>query len=142
MDGIVRYCVVKKHKGLLKRKLQFTHLFFIPAAPRQYFYVALIGQATEEENTYIAQLLIKLSEEIIEDTIKGEFEYFGKNFVEVEALKCRSSNPSPGKYTVNVLEEGRNIKSDLEFSYQLEYSTVDRRIYFLKGDITLLDAET
>lgn len=142
MEGTIRYCVVKKYKGLFLRKHKNnTHLFFIPVAPKKYMYLALIGQMTDEENTYAAQLLVKLPEEIVDETINGEYDYFGKRFVEVESLKCNSKNPSPGKYIITISKKGDNIKSNLEIDYQVEYSTVGKRIYLIKGDLNLVTGE-
>ena len=64
---------MKKRKGLLKRQSVYTHLFFVPVDPKQYMYLALIGQdVDDQENTYAAQLLVKLSDEIMESTLAGE----------------------------------------------------------------------
>ena len=141
MDGTIRYCVVKKSKGLFKKKSLYTHLLFVPVDPSQYMYLALVSQMTEEDNTYAAQLLVKLSDEIMEDTLRGEYEHFGKKFVEVEALKCKSSNPSQGKYLVNIPKKGSYIKSDLEIQYQLESSTAEKRMYLLKGELDLIPGD-
>ena len=142
MNGIIRYCVMKKRKGLLKRQPVYTHLFFIPVDPKLYMYLALIGQDVDgQENTYAAQLLVKLSDEIMESTLAGEYEYFGKKYIELEALKCKSSSPSQGKYIVTIPKKGAYIKSNLEIEYQVEYSTVEKRIYLLKGDINLVSGE-
>jgi len=79
MEGIIRYCVVKKYVGLSKKSPQNTHLFFIPVDPKKYMYLALVGKMSEEEienNVYAAQLLVRLPEEIVDETIQGEIEYF------------------------------------------------------------------
>lgn len=101
MEGIIRYCVVKKQKGVLKRSILYTHLLFVPVDPNQYMYLALVSQMTEEDNANATQWLVNLSNEIMEDTLKGEQEHFGKKFVEVEALKCKSFNPSPLAFAQN-----------------------------------------
>ncbi len=147
MDGIIRYCVVKKYKGLFKKKTLYTHLFFIPVDLKKYMYLALVGQVTDEEYTdedrdvYAAQLLVRLTDEILDQTISGESEYFSKGFIEIEALKCISSNPSQGKYVINIPKKGFYIKSDLEIAYQVEYSTVDKRMYLLKGELNLVPGD-
>ena len=141
MDGTLRYCVVKKHKRL-KREPSYTHLLFVPIDPQKYIYLALIGKDIDDvENTYAAQLLVKLPEEITEKTIQGEHEYFGKNFIEVEALNCTSSNPVQGKYIISLPQKGTYIKSDLDIEYQLELSTVERRVYLLKGEINIISGD-
>ncbi len=142
MDGTIRYCVVKKYEGALKRKPVYTHLLFVPIDPQKYMYLALIGKDVDnEENKYAAQLLVKLSEEITEQTIQGEHEYFGKNFIEVEALTCTSSNPSPGQYIISIPQKGTSIKSDLKIEYQLEYSTIEKRIYTLNGELNIVSGD-
>ena len=142
MNGTIRYCVVKKRKGLLKRQLIYTHLFFIPIDPKKYMYLALIGKdVDDQENTYAAQLLVKLTDEIMDDTLAGEYEYFGKKFIELEALKCKSTSPSQGKYVVTIPKKGDYIKSNLEIEYQVEYSTVEKRIYLLKGELNLVSGD-
>ena len=142
MNGTIRYCVMKKRKGLLKRQSVYTHLFFVPVDPKLYMYLALIGQNVDgQENTYAAQLLIKLSDEIMESTLAGEYEHFGKKFIELEALKCKSSNPSQGKYTITIPKKGVYIRSNLEIEYQVEYSTTDKRVYFIKGDLSLVSGD-
>ncbi len=142
MDGIIKYCIVKKYKGLFRRHPSNTHLFFIPVDPKKYMYLALIGKMTDEDdNLYASQLLVKLSEDIFEETLNGEIEYFGNRFVEVETLKCKSHNPSPGKYIINIPQKGYNIKSDIELDYQIEFSTVQRRIYTFKADLNLVTGE-
>ena len=139
MNGTIRYCVVKKYKGKLKREPVYTHLLFVPTDPQLYMYFGLIGKDLDDvPNKYAAQLLIKLPEEITEKTIQGEHKYFGKNFIEVEALNCTSSNPSQGKYIISIPQKGTYIKSDLEIEYQLELSTVDRRIYIIKGELNIV----
>ena len=142
MNGTIRYCVMKKRKGLLKRQSVYTHLFFVPVDPKLYMYLALIGQnVDDQENTYAAQLLVKLSDEIMESTLAGEYEHFGKKFIELEALKCKSSNPSQGKYTITIPKKGVYIRSNLEIEYQVEYSTTDKRVYFIKGDLSLVSGD-
>ncbi|MBP9010916.1 MAG: hypothetical protein WAP08_09365 [Smithellaceae bacterium] len=142
MNGTIRYCVVKKRKGLLKRQPIYTHLFFIPIDPKKYMYLALIGKdVDDQENTYAAQLLVKLTDEIMDDTLAGEYEYFGKKFIELEALKCKSTSPSQGKYVVTIPKKGDYIKSNLEIEYQVEYSTVEKRIYLLKGELNLVSGD-
>ncbi|MGD0279624.1 MAG: hypothetical protein ABSC11_09990 [Smithella sp.] len=142
MEGIIRYCVVKKYKGKLKREPAYTHLFFVPIDPLKYMYLGLIGKDLDDvPNTYAAKLLVKLPEEITEKTIQGEHEYFGKNFIEVEALDCTSSNPSQGKYIISIPRTGDYIRSDLEIEYNLELSTVDMRIYILKGELNLVSED-
>ena len=142
MNGIIRYCVMKKRKGLLKRQPVYTHLFFIPVDPKKYMYLALIGKdVDDQENTYAAQLLVKLSDEIMESTLAGEYEHFGKNFIELEALNCKSSSPSQGKYIITLPKKGTYIRSNLEIEYQVEYSTTDKRVYFIKGDLSLVSGD-
>lgn len=142
MDGTIRYCVVKKYKGLLiKKHKNNAHLLIVPVAPKKYMYLILVGQLMDEDDSYIAQLLVKVPEESIDDLINGEYEYFKDRFVEVESIKCHSKNPSPGRYNIILSKKGFNIRSNLEISYHLEYSTNDKRYYLIKGDLNLVTGE-
>ena len=147
MEGIIRYCIVKKYVGLTKKSPQNTHLFFIPVDPKKYMYLALVGKMSDDEteeidsNVYAAQLLVRLPEEIVDETIQGEIEYFKNRFIEIEALPCKSANPSPGKYIITIPKKGFNIKSDIEINYEIEYSTNERRIYLINADLTLVTGD-
>ena len=142
MDGTLRYCIVKKYKGKFKREPSYNHLLFVPIDPQKYMYLALIGKNIDDvPDTYAAQLLVKLPEEITEKTIQGEHEYFGKNFIEVEALNCTSSNPAQGKYIISIPQKGTYIKSDIDIEYQLELSMVERRVYILRGELNIISGD-
>lgn len=150
MEGLIKYCIVKKFMGTSKKHPSNTHLLFVPVDPKNYMYLALIGKMVEEteegsdvtvDNRYAAQLLVRLPAEIIDNTIQGEKEYFKERFIEVESLDCRSANPSPGKYIITPLKKGFNIRSNIELDYQIEYSTSERRIYMLTGDLNLVTSE-
>jgi hypothetical protein len=77
----------------------------------------------------------------MDETLAGEYDHFGKKFIELEALECKSSSTSQGKYLVKIPQKGSYIKSNLEIEYQLEYSTTDKRIYFIKGELNLVSGE-
>jgi hypothetical protein len=77
----------------------------------------------------------------MESTLAGEYEYFGKKFIELEALKCKSSSPAQGKYVITIPKKGAYIRSNLEIEYQVEYSTTDKRIYLIKGDLSLVSGD-
>ena len=142
MDGILHYFVLKNYKGILRKKLKSnTHLFFIPVPPNKYVYVALIGQLDDEENTYASQLLVRIPEDLLEQTINGEIEYFGDRFVEVERLPCKSSAQAPGNYLITFKKKGYNILSNLDLKYGIEYSTSGRKIYLLHGNFNLITGE-
>ena len=100
MDGIIKYCIVKKYKGLFRRHPSNTHLFFIPVDPKKYMYLALIGKMTDDEdNLYASQLLVKLSEDIFEETLNGEIEYLLSDILQLIvsdslAIRVRRSHNS------------------------------------------------
>jgi len=142
MDGKITYCILKKYKGILIKKHKYNiHLFFIPTDLNKYLYLVLLGQVEDEDNTYAAVLMAKIPEQIIDQTIEGESEYFGDRFVEIEELNCKSSSQAPGTYLIKIPKKGYNIISDLEINYKVEHSTVNRRIYFIKGNLNLVTGE-
>ena len=142
MDGTFYYYILKNYKGaLIKKHKNNTHLFFIPVDPKKYMYVAIVGEMLEEdtnlEKSYASQLLVRLSEDILDNTISGEQEYFGNRFIKIEELRCKSSAQSPGVYEITFPKKGFHILSDLQIEYQIEYSSSERRIYLIKGDLNL-----
>jgi len=143
MNGTLHYFILKNYEGkLIKKNKSNTHLMMIPVDPKKYMYVAIIGEMVDnEEDTYAAQLIVKFPEEILEETIIGEEEYFGNRFIEIETLNCNSSAQAPGNYIITFPKKGVNILSNLEINYELEYSTSSRRIYLIKGTLNLVSEE-
>ena len=71
-----------------------SSIFFIPVDPKKYMYLALVGKMSDEEseednNVYAAQLLVRLPEEIVDETIQGEIEYFCKkcHYIDLKPIK-------------------------------------------------------
>lgn len=142
MTESLYYFILKNYKGLLRKKHKSNnHLFLVPTGTKKYMYLAIIGKLEDEENTYVAQLLVRISDDIVDKMIEGEKDYFSSRFVEVEKLNCKVLNPSSGEYIVKLKEKGENILSNLEINYQVEYSTNARRLYFIKGDLNLITEE-
>jgi len=142
MDGTLHYYILKNYEGkLIKKHKNNTHLFFIPVDPKKYMYLILVGKIEDEEGIFASQLLVRLDEDILDDTIKGEIEYFGERFEKIESLKCKSSKKNSGKYQINFQKTGSHILSNLEIEYQIEYSSESRRIYLIKGDLNLTTGE-
>lgn len=46
-----------------------------------------------------------------------------------------------GEYIISIPQKGAYIKSDLEIEYQLELSTVERRVYLLKGELNIISGD-
>lgn len=139
MTRTLYYCVLKNYKGrFIKVHRGNTHLFLIPVSDDEYLYLGLIGGMVGEENRYATQLIVRIPSEIIIPFINHEIKYFGGRFEVVSKVKAEGVKKEAGKYEVNVLAPSYYIKSDLNLTYELEYSTPNRRIYVLDGQLKFM----
>ena len=133
------YCVLKNYKGhLIRRHRGNTHLFLIPVSQFEYLYLGLVGLMVGEENKYATQLIVKIPSEIVISFINHEIKYFKGRYEVVDRVKCEPSKEEPGKYSIELLGNSYYFNSDLQLSYELEYSTPNRRIYTLEGDLNFM----
>jgi hypothetical protein len=139
------YCVLKNYSGKFNKKSKGnTHLFFLPLSPVETAYVGLLGEVLESNSDilqYACQLMVKLPEEIVAETILHQTSYFKERYQIVEEISCEAGKIQPGKYFIHILDKGAFVRSDLTLTYQMEYSTTSRRIYFLEGDLNFLTGE-
>ena len=139
MNGTIYYFVLKNYKGIFSKKHKSNnHLLLIPIENDRYRYFLIVGKMEDDENTYACQLLATIKEDLLDDFISGEIEYFKGRFVEIEKLNCKTSQQAPGNYIIKLLKKGYNLLSNLILQYQIEYSTVNKRIYLLKADLNLV----
>lgn len=142
MSRKIYYFVLKNYKGRIQKVHKGnTHLFMIPINPKKYTYLILIGKSEDEENVYYAHELARIPEDILENLINGEKEYFGDRFVEVESLYCRTTDQAPGHYLIYLPTTGINLFSNLEIQFQLDYSSNTRKIYSIRGELNLVSGE-
>jgi hypothetical protein len=129
------YCVLKNYKGLFKKKhIGNTHLFLIPISDKEYLYLGMIGEIEDEKGNYLTQLIVKLPEEIVDQVIDEEINYFKDRFVVVEELRCSPSKLGAGEYNIKIPNKGDMILSDIHVEFNVDVSTNARRIYTITGD--------
>ena len=134
----IYYCVLKKYKGLFKKKhVGNTHLFFIPISDKVYLYLGMIGELTEDEGTYATQLITRLDSEMIDQIINEEEIYFKDRYIVLEKIKCKVVKISPGEYKIKILNKGKNVLSDIHLEFEPDNSTNKRRIYLMSGRLNL-----
>ena len=142
MAKTLYYCVLKNYKGrFIKTHRGNTHLFLIPVSDHEYMYLGMIGAMIEKEDSFATQLIVRIPIEIIVTFINHEIRYFNGRFEVIDRVKCEASKKEAGKYEINILNPSHYIKSDLFLNYELEYSTPNRRIYSLDGDLNFMAEE-
>jgi len=141
MDRRTYYCILKKYKGLIKKKLVgVTHLFILPRTDYDYLYLALLGERSEVTGTYACLYITRIPDEILEPIISGEKEYFGNRFEIIEQKLSEVKALEKGTYLIKLKEDSDVfLKKEILLTYQAEESTPKKRIYNL---VAKLDLET
>jgi len=147
MQDVLYYCVLKDYKGIFRKKFRGnTHLFFIPLDNNTYGYFSLIGKMIDEPqdlpegfDRYACKLIVKIPTEIVSTVIDHQVEYFKGRLQIVEQVACQTKKTSEG-YFIDT-NRGNFIKSDLILLYQPEYSTFDKRIYTIDGNLDFMATE-
>jgi hypothetical protein len=141
MDRQVYYCILKKYKGLFKKKfVGVTHLFILPRTDSDYLYLALLGERVEVTGTYACVYITRVPDEILSDIINGEQEYFGDRFEIIEHKLAEVKTLQKGTYLIKLKEDSDVfLKKEILLTYQEKESTPKKRIYNL---VSKLDLET
>jgi len=141
MDRHIYYCILKKYKGLFKKKLVgVTHLFILPRTESDYLYLALLGERTEVTGTYACVYIVRVPDEILDNILDGEKEYFGDRFEIIEHKLGEVKTLHKGTYLIKLKEDSDVfLKKEILLTYQEKESTPKKRIYNL---VTKLDLET
>ncbi len=131
------YSVLKHYKGLFKKKhVRNTHTLMIPISDTHSLYLVLIGRSKEDESVFYAQLVAKISNEIVEDLLSEEIDYFDERFSVIEKIPCSVSKLEE-IYIAKIKNKGKYIKSNLLITFNEEESTNKKRFYVVKGQIDL-----
>jgi hypothetical protein len=141
MEKQVYYCILKKYKGLFKKKfVGVTHLFILPRTDYDYLYLALLGERLEVSGTYACLYITRIPDNILDSVVGGEKEYFGSRFEVVEQKLAEVKVLVKGSYLIKLKEDSDVFpKKDILLTYQAEESTPKKRIYNLT---TKLDLKT
>jgi hypothetical protein len=148
MQGILYYCVLKNYSGLFRKKFRGnTHLFFIPLDNGIYGYFGLIGEMIDKKEglpegfeQYACKLILKLPEDVVKTVIDHQIEYFKGRLQIIEEVQVSVKKIGEGQYFIDT-NRGNFIKSDLVVKYQLEYSSSDKRIYTIDGNLDFMSTE-
>jgi len=141
MDRLVYYCILKKYKGLLKKRIVgVTHLFILPRTEHDYLYLALLGERSEVTGTYACVYITRIPNEILDFIIEGEKKYFGNRFEIIEKKLAEVKTLQMGTYLIKLQEDSDVfLKKEIVVTYQQEESTPKKRIYNI---VSKLDLET
>jgi hypothetical protein len=115
----------------------------VPVADEHSLYLVLVGNLEEDTTVFYAQLVRKIPNDIVEDLINGEIEYFGERFSVLEKMSCSTSKVRD-VYVTKIHNKGKYIKSNILTTFNEEESTNKKRFYILKAkiDLELDDAVT
>jgi len=143
MEKQVYYCVLKKYKGLVKKKfVGVTHLFILPRTDYDYAYVALLGERLEVSGTYACLYITRIPDDILDTIVSGEKEYFGNRFEVIEQKLAEVKTVVKGSYLIKLKEESNVFpKKSILLTYQAEESTPKKRIYNLTSKLDLTTRE-
>lgn len=138
------YSVLKHYKGLFKKKhVKNTHTLMVPISATQSLYLVLVGKSTEEDDVYYAQLVRKIPNDIVDDLLNEEIDYFEERFSVLEKIPCSVSKVND-VYIAKIHNKGKYIKSNVLTTFNEEESTNKKRFYVVKAkiDLELTDAIT
>lgn len=139
MDKQVYYCILKKYKGLFKKKfVGVTHLFILPRTEDDYLYLALLGERTEVTGTYACFYITRIPNEILDPIVSGEKEYFGNRFEIIEQKPAEVRTLEKGTYLIKLKEDSDVfLKKEILLTYQEQESTPKKKIYNLTSRLDL-----
>jgi len=138
MKNYVYYIILKNYKGILKKKhIGNTHLFFIPVTTSETFYLALIGKITNEDNSFVCQLINRLPRELRHKIVEEQKKEFKNRYEVLEVLICEPQQLDEEKFKIKIPSKGNYFLSDLNIEINLEYTTDNQRIYNMNGKLNL-----
>jgi hypothetical protein len=131
------YSVLKHYKGLFKKRhVRNTHTLMVPISQTHSLYLVLVGRSTEDDTIFYAQLVKKIPNDIVEDLLNAEIDYFEERFSVLEKISCSASKMND-IYITKINNKGKYIKSNILTTFNEEESTNKRRIYVVKAKIDL-----
>lgn len=143
----IDYFVLKNYKGLfVKRHRGNTHAFYIPLGNGLTGYFGLLGRVNGEslddgndtdeyeyKDTYAMVLIFKMEDDLLERIQDAEEKYFGDRYVHLESVDGDSQLISRGYFNFKIDHPGKYIHSDIRTKFMPEYSSNDKKIYFVYG---------
>jgi hypothetical protein len=137
----VYYCILKNYKGILKKKfVGNTHLFILPRTDTDSVYLALLGERSEVSGTYGCVYITRIPDELLDEIVEGEKEYFEDRFEIVEETLAKVKTIEKGTYLITLKDQSKVFSNkEILLIYQQNESTSKRRIYNL---VSKLDLET
>lgn len=136
--GKIQYNILKMYEGVFRKKhLNNVHTIVIPTSNYESLFMTIIGEIIKEPNSYACALIVRNNTEIINNIIENEKKHFGKRFFTLEDPNVIGQDLGQGKYTYKIPTKNYYLKSPLNLSFEPEYSSTNRRIYVLRGNINL-----
>lgn len=135
----VYYCILKNYKGIFKKKfIRNTHLFILPRTDTDSVYLALLGERSEVSGTYGCAYITRIPDELLDEIIEGEKEYFEDRFEVVEETLAKVKTIEKGTYLITLKDQSKIFSNkEILLIYQQKESTSKRRIYNLVSKLNL-----
>lgn len=137
MIQYITYGIIKTYKGLFTKKhIGNTQILVIPG-DRTFTVLNLVGRM--ESGKEASQLILRTGLEHLEKFL--DFYKRDENFITIEELPCKVKEKGGNNYTVIIPKKGKYIKSNLDITFEPEYSSGSIQIYFIDGKFTLVKEE-
>ena len=138
MEAYTHYCIYKTYSGFFTKKhAGNVHLIFCPLGTEQFGGLTVLGLLKDFPGTYATELLVLSGLEMMDSVISGYKQRYPGNFINLESLPSTSVRKQPGIFDIKLKKKGKYINSNMDLSFQPEYSQGDTKIYFLKAKLTL-----
>jgi len=123
------YGVLKTYKGLLKKTHIGNEQILVVPLSKTFMVLNLIGSMKDGRSA--SQLILRMGIEMLPSFLQ----HYSKveKFIPVETLPCVARQTSINDYKVELKKPGRHIKSNLDISFDPNYSTGNVKIYMIDG---------
>lgn len=138
MATIITYSIFKTYKGIFTKKHAGNeHLLFVPAGD-DFLILSLLGKFNNDDIATQQILRAPISSMNI---ILNEIKKSSEDFVIIEQVPCTVKSSTKGNYKVSLQKKGTNIASNLNISFEPEYSSGNIKIYSIKGKLMIVMGE-
>jgi hypothetical protein len=121
------------YAGILKDGDRALNLLLFPIPQSNVYLFLTIAGKSNEDNKFLCKVVTTIPEELIDEFIKHEAQFFGEDMSIIEQIPCMAKKVGYKQYEVIPNKEGRVIKGRLLLSVYDE----KKRLYILRGKITL-----
>lgn len=134
MKQLITYGITKTYKGVFTKRHMGNVQFLVIPGNSTFMVFNLLGRL--EDGREASQMILRMSGDFM-DSFLNQFKQ-EENFVPVEEIPCKVKEKGGNNYTVVIPKKGKYIRSDLEITFEPEFSSGNIHIYFIDGKISLI----